>query len=399
MSGSSWGGRDRYDSIDVSTPAPTDGFSRANKAYSNPNPPNYSKAAVQKAAGPSVKMSQAKPKPAPSQPAPVPYVPPPQSRFINPPKVDYNPRKYIKTTKANVLVVAMDMTGSVGEWRKEILDRCCLLYTEAQKLMGTDLEIVFICYGDTRYGDLVQVAPSGCGPELDTYLQQFENHAGGGGNGVESLELTLLYALKQIDTSSARTAYFFGITDEGAYDTLDLADVDATLGLRVEPALVQTSEILKQLRLKMHTFFIWCETKSYNDRGAHNHIKYASRYEEIKGTFEELVGKQYVAPLDLRYRVVDVMLAVVAKTTGQYEAFSQGLASRQDANDKKQGTSFKAENLQQVHQSVANIPGAPVAPNPKAGTKSLTAAPASPGPAIHGTGAMPKGATKSLLGK
>jgi hypothetical protein len=405
MSGSSWGGRDRYDSIDVSTPAPTDGFSRANKAYSNPVQPNYSQAAKQKAAGPSVKMSKAQSAP-PPPPPPAPYVPPPQSKFISPRSVDYSPRKHIKTTKANVLVIAVDVTGSLELWLKEILDRCCLLYTEAQKLMGNDLEIIFIFYGDTRFGDLIQVAPSGSGPELDTYIQQCRTNANGGGNGVESLELAMLYALKQIDTSTARTAYFFGITDEGAYPQLDLNDVDATLGLRVEPDLIQTTEILKQLQLKMHTFFVWCENENVYTRGNRlsrpNDSKFSTRAAEIRAEFETLVGKQSLAPLDLQYRVVDVMLAIIAKTTGQYNQFSQSLASRQDANDKRQGTKFKAENLQSVAQSVANIPGAPVAPTPPGGgTNSLLNSKRSHlldkagTPVIHGTGAVPK----SLLDK
>lgn len=418
MSGPSWGGRDRYDSIDTSQPAPVDGFSRAQRPYSNPNPPDYSQVAINKAAGPSVKMSKAAS--APKQPPPAasyqPSYKPRTQLSASLVHVDYDPRKSIVTTKANVIVVAMDMTGSVGSWRQEILDRCCRFYTEAQKLLGNDLEIIFICYGDTRAsGDLVQVAPSGSGPELDVYLKHFKTNAGGGGNFVESLELPLYYALKQIDTSSARTAYFFGVTDEGAYSDLDADDVDAVLGLRLDPACTKTAEVIRQLRQKMHVFILWCETGSYSDRESdpmtdakgnvlmddayysHPRHKYTNRCEQIKAELAELIGgDQYLPPLDLRYRVVDVMLGVIAKTTGQLGQFTKDLQQQQADNDRKNGTSFAAENLQSVSRSISMVPGAPVSPSPKQATKSLLGANlAGPAPVIRGaTGAVPKSLLK-----
>ena len=58
-----------------------------------------------------------------------------------------NPQKHIRSTSANPLIVAVDVTGSMSNWPFEIFDRLPLLFnTLSQYREG--LEVSFVAIGD-----------------------------------------------------------------------------------------------------------------------------------------------------------------------------------------------------------------------------------------------------------
>ena len=333
MSGNyGWGGRDRSD--DYTAPSSGGGFTSARTPYATPT--NYSTPAPSRSVT-SMRMSG------------------PVATYG---AVDLSPRKHIKTTKDNVIIVSLDRTGSMGIWSHEIFQRLALLFKEAQKYLGDSLEIVFMGFGDSQEcGDEFEVAPSGCGPELDGFINALDKAASGGGNAVESSELPAYYVSQQIDTTDAKAVFFFTITDEGFYEYINYAEVDAILGLRAFSEPVKSATVFQTLKTRMNVFVIKAETGCYT--GGDRRV--------IDAQWQQALGEECFVPLDDHRRVVDVMLGVIAKVRGQFDQFSKDLSVRQNS------TKFGAVNIKTVTTSLSMVTGVPAAPSIKAGTKSLLA--------------------------
>lgn len=259
----------------------------------------------------------------------------------------------------------------MGDWRDEIFKRLPLLYKEAQALLGQSLAILFIAFGDVKFGDRIWVTKFGAGPELDGYLASLPRQATGGGDEEESPEMAAVYILKRVDVGRARNVYYWTVTDERAADVVNptLAREHVGVHLGAEDSH-ETRDVFRALALRMRTFVVLRRT----DQSSYD-------ADRIRSSWDHVVGKERVLPLDDGRRVVDVMLAVVAKTTGQTAAFQASLLARQG------GTKFGAVNIDAVQRSVALVPdGAAPLQVPVAKSKCLlpdgaapmTAAPASP---------------------
>lgn len=263
----------------------------------------------------------------------------------------------LRSTAANVLVVSMDVTGSMGEWPAEIFKRLPLLYHEACEYLGSDdLEILFLAHGDAG-GDRnpLQVARFGRGQELDDILASFDVARGGLGNGHESHELVLYKLVRDVDTSSAVNAHLFFLTDEPARDVLDDSEVRSVFGKPIEGELRSTPALARELLRRMNVWTVLCATGTYDPA-------------PIRNWWERLLGPERVLPLDDHRRVVDVILATLAKQTGQLDQFAQKLRSRQA------GSLYADQNVRTVMASVALVgTRGPNAPRMIAGpgTKSL----------------------------
>ena len=343
MSGAfGWGGNDRRDTYSPS-PTPDRGFSRAVGAYNNP----------------------------PSTPAPSraygtnSYVDPdyksrvtPVARSMAAPMapVDVSPTRTFKSTKQNVIIVASDVTGSLGSWRADIFKFLPLLYQEAQQYLGDDLEIMFIAYGDVQYGDPIQVATFAGGPVLDHHLTSLYKDATGGGNKAESSEIVAYFLHESVDTSSAKNVYTFFITDEPCQPTVSGSDVQSNLGLTMNTELRSSRAVFTSLLRKMELYVVFAETNSY-----------AGHMESFKQAWRDIVGAERVCPMPRSNLVIETMLGVMAKTTGQLQKFSQNFTSRRG------NTQFGAVNQSIVAQSIALVPGAgPSVPNIAAKSRLLT---------------------------
>lgn len=248
----------------------------------------------------------------------------------------------LKSTAANVVIVALDVTISMSKWHEEILKKLPTFYIEACQYLGSnDLEILFIVHGDVRTDNFpIQVSRFGRGAELDHILTSFYTKCNGGGQGDESQELVAYYLLKQVDTSSAQNVYTFFITDEAACDSIDPKYVKEYLDIPVDCELTKTKDVFACLQRKGKVFTILCET---------NNPRYNSV--SIKKNWEDNLGKDNIAPLNDWRRVVDVMLGTIAKLTGQLTQFTQNLTIRQ------QGTRHSVQNIETVQTSISFIGG------------------------------------------
>lgn len=255
----------------------------------------------------------------------------------------------------NIFVVSVDVTGSMGSWRAEIFKRLPLLFREAQTLLGQSLAILFIAFGDVKKGDRIWVTKFGSGPELDGLLASLPRDAIGGGDEEESPEMVAAYILKRVDVSKARNVYYWTITDERAAGIVDPPRAREHVGVDLGREVCTTKSVFDKLALKMQTFVVLRRTDQSNyDPDA------------IRASWESIIGRERVLPLDDGRRVVDVMLAVVAKTTGQTDAFQASLLARQG------GTKYGTVNIAAVNRSVALVPnGAAPLQIPAARSKCL----------------------------
>lgn len=316
------------------------GFSRAQNAYSNPTPASHPGSLSNQGPGSAVYTP-------PQSPASIAYRPRVQ--------VDLSAKKKLTSTKKNVIIVALDGTGSMGGWREEIRNRCKTLFTEAQGYLGEDLEILFIGFGDllAGSGDKIEAAPFGDGPVLDDHLMALDMDQAGFGNNRESADMAAYFVDVNVDVSTAQKVYFFVVTDEETYPTIDRFAAQHHLGVDLREPL-RLEDLFARLRKKMDTFIV---AKKLGD--VHG--------ETPRAFWEKIVGRERVLPLDDGRRVVDVMLGVMAKTTNQYQKFSQRLSQAQG------NSQYSQVNQQSVHASLMNVPGGPQAPKVSlhTGTKVL----------------------------
>lgn len=281
--------------------------------------------------------------------------------------VDLNPKR-LKSNAKNVLVVCMDVTGSLSEWTGELFQRLPLLYTEAQKYLGSDLEVLFLAFGDVAYGDPIQVTQFGRGQILDTYLDSLSKTAIGGGNGVESPDIVAVYLADNVDTSSATNVYTYFVTDEGIPQTVDSSWCERALpglykyGKAIPQVcgkneMLMTKKVFECLSGRGAVFAIVANTNAYGPQG----------YQRTRQSWHTVLGQERVLLLDDARRLVDVMLGVMAKLTHQYVQYTQDLASRQ------KGTQYGDENMRNVHQTLMLVGNSPDSKlhTPTTGTKSL----------------------------
>lgn len=238
MSGAfGWGGKDR--AADRNSSNGTAGFGSAYGAYQQPASPGTRGGAL---AGAGVMGADSVATPRPGGAA-----------AASP--VDLSP-KDLAAEADNVLIVSMDVTGSMGDWRDEIYRRMPLLYKEAQALLGQSLAVLFVAFGDVKFGDKIWVTRFGAGPELDALLDSLPRSAGGGGDEEESPELVALYVLTRVDVSRARNIYFWTITDERPAEQIDPQLAQQYVGVQAPPAARTTKAVFDALALKMRPFVV-----------------------------------------------------------------------------------------------------------------------------------------------
>lgn len=237
----------------------------------------------------------------------------------------------LQSVAANVVMVVLDVTGSMGVWPREIFKRLPLLYAElCAQLSSDDVEILFIAHGDARTDRYpIQVTRFGKGPELDAMLASLEIEGNGGGQGTESHELVAYYLVSRVDTSTAQNVFTIFVTDEAACDTVDQRHIREYLGVSAPREKPETAKAFALLSRKSSVFTILCKTGWYDA-------------DKIFQWWQNILGAERVLRLDDARRAVDVILGIVASAVGRYDQFVTKLVARQG------GTRFGKANIRTV---------------------------------------------------
>lgn len=199
------------------------------------------------------------------------------------------------------IVVAMDVTGSMGNWSKVIYDKMPMFFGQIM-VQGylPDPAISFAAVGDYHSDEApLQVCDFAAGIDLDRWLQKLWLEGNGGGQHRESYEAAAAFYLGYSELSSMGLFFFTG--DESYYPRIRFGEREAP-----------TKEVFEGLKQKYDIYMIH---KPYDD----------SRLDrEIVADWRVLLGQNVLVLKDPK-AVVDVMLGVIAlysesRTLDEYAA-------------------------------------------------------------------------------
>jgi len=254
--------------------------------------------------------------------------------------------KPLKATARNVAVFAMDMTGSMGTAKDEIIKRAPVLYSDLQELLGDDVEILLITFGDAITQDEIRVVDFGRGPILDIHVQAVHQKCRGGGNRVESQDLVALYLDQMVDFTQATNVFVFFVTDEGVPLKMDRRWATKYVGeaaMAGYPEHNDTTRVFDSLAKKAKVFTILKPVDHpFNKR-------FAASMRQSWATV--LASPDFILDLSDIRRCVDVAVGAIAKSLGKLATFEKNLAARQ--TDPR----YRSQNIQTVMGTIMNVPG------------------------------------------
>lgn len=248
--------------------------------------------------------------------------------------------KGIKTKSESPLVIACDVTGSMGEWPATIFSKLPYLEMEGKEYLGETMEISFAAIGDAVRGDKypLQVRPFVQGTGLTDELKALVIEGGGGGGGEESYDLAAEYYAENVEMPNAvRKPIFIFIGDEGLYDelTTDIAEDFAKVKLKKNINLEEIFSNLKKI------YNVYVVRKAYGSGDSY-----------IQAQWARLIGEDHICPLDDANRVVDVIFGILARETGRVDYFKKEIGDRQ----KPEQVNVVMKSLKTVHAAIAAKP-------------------------------------------
>ena len=206
--------------------------------------------------------------------------------------------KKISTKSTAPLIIACDVTGSMGGWPATMFSKLPYLELEGQEYLGKDLEICFAAIGDA-YSDKypLQVRPFTKGKDLEKRMKELVIEGGGGGQSTESYELAALYFAKNVDMPKAIKPVLIFIGDEGLYQSVPKDHASKYLGVKLEKQM-PTKEIFEELTSKYSVYLI---RKPYHPTGTNST---SSEDQKIYNQWEKLLGEERISENDLIGRAV-----------------------------------------------------------------------------------------------
>ncbi len=250
----------------------------------------------------------------------------------------------IETDASNVLIIRIDVTGSNKSNAKIFFDKLPLLYSEAQRYLP-EIQISFGAVGDANSDKSpIQVCKFDTGANLDAHIESLFLEGGGGGQDMETYELTAYYDLHQCNIPNAINPFYFLLCDEGFYPTLNPDHVKEFVGLELsEP--IESTQIFKQLMMKYNVFILRCP--------------YPQNEQNVQKQWIDVFGDDRVILLEDPRRVVDCIIGLIGKETGNFDDFSKRLSARQTSQqvDSVMGSIAKPSNMPIDGKSIMNKTG------------------------------------------
>jgi hypothetical protein len=272
--------------------------------------------------------------------------------------------KQLTTNCESPLVIACDVTGSMGEWPAVIFSKLPYLEHEAIEYLGDDCEISFAAVGDVFSDSYpLQVQEFAKGTGLKTALEKLVIEGNGGGQSMESYDVAAVYYAEACEMPNAiRKPIFIFIGDEGIYSFVDSLKVEELTGIKV-PSKTGPAKVFGQLREK---FAVYAIRKPYGCSSDNP----SAQEQQIQKQWGELLGEDHVLSLPDAARVVDVIFGILAKETGKVSYFKKELTDRQLADkdgDKKVNVVLKS--LHTLHDGGVSLKKLA---NPKKDGKSIS---------------------------
>jgi hypothetical protein len=255
----------------------------------------------------------------------------------------------LKTNCESPLVIACDVTGSMGEWPAVIFSKLPYLDLEGKEYLGEDMAISFAAVGDNRASDRypLQVREFVSGKKLEEELQKLIIEGGGGGGMKEGYDLAAYYYAHKVSMPKAIRPIMIFIGDEGLYENLNKEDIKEWTGDSAQSRM-DIKQIFDDLKARYSVYLI---RKPYSGGGD----GMSSTDQDIYAQWETHLGSDHIAILPEAGRVVDVIFGILAKETGRLNYFKKEIEDRQTKDQVK----VVMKSLHTIHdpKSLKKLPG------------------------------------------
>jgi hypothetical protein len=246
----------------------------------------------------------------------------------------------IKSTKISPVCFNLDVSGSNIEFATIFYDKAPMLHGQIeQQGYLKDFDISFSATGDA-YTDSapLQVGNFAYGLKNDAVLAKLFLEGGGGGQKMETYELSAYYFAKKCTMPNAKNPFFFFIGDEAPYPELEPRLLQKVVGSKISKS-VDSGIVFESLMKKFKGNVFFLQNPYYGNRNR--------TYEtnSIRAQWEEYFGdrKGQILPVYEEKSVVDVILGVIALRTG-----SRGLEGYLEDMKNREQTATRIANVRKT---------------------------------------------------
>ena len=243
----------------------------------------------------------------------------------------------IKTESEFAEIIVLDVTGSMKDWPRLILEKLPTLYEESnaamlglspkelakkRKKVPHKLEISLNAIADT-HGDPYPIQVSDFKKGKDLIKVANDIYIGGGGFHPrdeftqESYELMAYYLLHHCHTPNIEKPICIIAGDEGFYEEVDPDDVKEYIGDDLQAPL-NSREIMKELARRFDTYILRPEP-TYSEE----------MYKKIHKQWESIFGPERVLRMEDPRRLVDCIIAISGYATKHWRQSLEMLKRRQ----------------------------------------------------------------------
>jgi len=235
--------------------------------------------------------------------------------------------KSVTTNSEYPVVIACDVTGSMGEWPATIFSKLPYLDLEGKEYLGKTMEISFAAVGDAYCDQYpLQVRPFTSGTDMKKRLEELVIEKGGGGQIMESYDLAAVYYANNAKMSKAiHKPIFIFIGDEGLYESVDKDQAKDCALVSIEGRM-SAKKALENLKEKFSVYLIRKPYENSSGDGMSGVDK------KIYNQWESYLGADHIAILPEAGRVVDVIFGIFAKETDRVDYFKEEIEGRQKPN-------------------------------------------------------------------
>jgi hypothetical protein len=242
------------------------------------------------------------------------------------------------STSSNIsALLLLDQTGSMGESPKYMIEKMPTLYAESNAAIqgkklselskGENLEdklqIAVIAIGDARNNEQspLQAVDYAKGGDLVKNVLKIFPEGNGGGNGRESYDLGIYFALNHTKTPAIKgiKPVLVIVGDEGFYEDIKASEIKRYTG-DVLSGNLNTREVIKNLAEKFDTYMLRPEVGGYSH----------STYDAIQKQWEEVLGREKVLRMKGEYkRLVDCFIGICGFAADNFKEAEAMLKRRQ----------------------------------------------------------------------
>jgi hypothetical protein len=229
----------------------------------------------------------------------------------NPALID--PKKRITSDAKDIVVVGVDVTGSMSTWPFEIFDRLPLFYNTLAQYRP-ELKICFAAIGDAGVDRWpLQVTDFAQGYDLEQQLKALYGE-GGGGDAPESYGLFAHWVKTHVSTPNCQRPFLIVFGDAPMHQKIPADQVRRLLGDQTRGDL----DAIAEWQAVARSWSTWFLRRPTGRKG-----------DEVDTQWKKAVGEYKVVPMQNEARAVDYAMGIVARTWGHFEDFKKNMAARQ----------------------------------------------------------------------